>query len=168
MWCYSRRQTRIPALPFCQVRLSARKPSNRAYPKELQTWGDHLRKRRLDLGLLQCEVAEQVDCSASSINHWETNRTQPNISQVPAIIAFLGYAPVDPSEPWFGRLARARQALGLSRMRLAAELGVDESTIKRWEDGRGTPSPRSQQRLAAALHSAQSGNAQLKRHRPHD
>lgn len=37
---------------ICHVTLSAVKPRHRAYPEEINT-GDHLRKRRLDLGLLQ-------------------------------------------------------------------------------------------------------------------
>ncbi len=38
-------------MPFCHVTLRGQKPLSPAYPRELRTLGDHLRKRRLDLGL---------------------------------------------------------------------------------------------------------------------
>jgi transcriptional regulator with XRE-family HTH domain len=76
------------------VRLSTRKPENPACPRELRTLGDHLRKRRLDLGLLQREAAARIGCSVSAVSNWETNRTQPRVTQVPAIVAFLGDAPL--------------------------------------------------------------------------
>src|SRR5712691_8111311 len=50
-------RTGIPALPFCHVRLQAQKPLAAAYPRELWTLGDRVRKRRLDLGLRQKDVA---------------------------------------------------------------------------------------------------------------
>jgi hypothetical protein len=43
-------------LPFCQITLKALKPKGSEYPKELKTFGDHLRKKRLDLRLLRKEV----------------------------------------------------------------------------------------------------------------
>jgi transcriptional regulator with XRE-family HTH domain len=82
------------------VRLRARKPSNPAYPRELRTLGDHLRRRRLDLGLLQREAAARIGCSVSAVNNWERNRTQPKMTLVPAILAFLGYVPLEtPDDP---------------------------------------------------------------------
>ena len=47
-------------MPFCHIQLTARKPPSPAYPRELKTLGDHLRKRRLDLGLLQPDVALEL------------------------------------------------------------------------------------------------------------
>lgn len=148
---YDRGHTSIPALPFCHARLSARKPSLYDFKSEPQTWGDRIRRRRLELGLLQRDAAEQIGCSTSSVTSWERNRAKPKVSEVPRIIRFLGYAPVDASEPWSARLTRARQALGLSRKRLAAPLGVDESTVKRWEDGTGRPSARLEEWLRDLL-----------------
>ena len=72
-----------------------------------------------------------------SVTSWECNRSEPKVSELPGIINFLDYAPIEPTEPWPARLRRARQAVGLSRKRLGGLLGVDESTLKRWEDGNG-------------------------------
>jgi hypothetical protein len=48
------------ALPFCHYQLTGQKPSPLPYPHQLNTLGDHLRTWRLDLGLLQKELAEKL------------------------------------------------------------------------------------------------------------
>jgi len=46
------------------------------------------------------------------------------------------------------RSAKAlRAALGLTQERFAAKVGVTVSTVNRWENGKGTPSPLAQQRI---------------------
>ena len=80
-------------MPFCHFQLTARKPSSLPYPAQLTTLGDHLRKRRLDLGLLQREVAEEIGVTESTIWNWEANRCSPQLRFVPEVVAFLGYDP---------------------------------------------------------------------------
>jgi hypothetical protein len=41
----------MAALPFCHTELRASKPKPSHYPKQLNTLGDHIRTRRLDLRL---------------------------------------------------------------------------------------------------------------------
>jgi len=128
-------------LPFCQVSLKAKKPLPKAYPKELKTLGDHLRKKRLELGLLQKDVAKILGVSQDTIYNWENNRTSPGFRSIPKIIKFLGYIPYDiqglsPGEEF--RLLR--RTLGLSQEKLAKKLGIDPSTLWRWEKGKkGNP-----------------------------
>jgi hypothetical protein len=43
------------------------------YPKSLQTLGDHIWKRRLDLGRLQKDVGAQSNVSTASIWLWESD-----------------------------------------------------------------------------------------------
>jgi transcriptional regulator with XRE-family HTH domain len=86
------------------------------------------RKRRLDLGLLQREVAERLGADEASVVNWECNATLPALHWRPWIIEFLGYAPFDSSWGPGERLRAAREALGLSRWRLAR---------KHWEWMRG-------------------------------
>ena len=63
------------ALPFCHVRLKSPKPHpNSRYPKELNTLGDHLRKRRLDLDLVQKDVNRILGVDKTTITNWENNR----------------------------------------------------------------------------------------------
>jgi len=65
-------------LPFCKVTLRAKKPASNAYPKKLKTLGDHLRKKRLDLKLLQKELAHRLCIDPSTLGRWKKNETQPN------------------------------------------------------------------------------------------
>jgi hypothetical protein len=44
-------------LSFSHITLKGQKPLTKAYPQELKTLGNRLRKKRLDLKLLQEEVA---------------------------------------------------------------------------------------------------------------
>jgi transcriptional regulator with XRE-family HTH domain len=129
----------IPALPFCHVRLSGLKPLPKAYPKRLKTLGDHIRKRRLDLGLLQREVAAQLGVNTASIGNWEINETRPMVHCLPGIIAFLGHNPLPEADDLIGKLKRLRGTLGLTQEKLGQELGIDESTIAGWERGDNTP-----------------------------
>jgi DNA-binding transcriptional regulator YiaG len=127
------------ALPFCHVRLSGPKPQSKAYPKHLKTLGDHIRKRRLDLGLLQKDVAEQLRVETASICNWESNETQPMVHCLPGIIAFLGHNPLPEADDLIGKFKRLRNTLGLTQEQLAQKLRIDESTIAAWERRESTP-----------------------------
>jgi transcriptional regulator with XRE-family HTH domain len=120
-------------LPCCRWRLKGQKPLPAAYPKEINTLGDNIRKRRLDLGLLQRDVAAQIGVNKDTIYNWEMNRTEPEVRFIPKIINFLGYTPYDPG--WsFGEWLRAiRSTLGLSQEQLARSAGLDESTVLKWK-----------------------------------
>src|SRR5713226_8085882 len=80
----------VPALPFCKIRLSAQKPRISSCPATLHTLGDHLRKRRLDLGLLQSAVARELGVAETTVYNWERDRAAPSIRCIPAIVKFLG------------------------------------------------------------------------------
>ena len=86
------------SFPFDNFSFSALKPLNPAYPAKLETVGDHLRKRRLDLGLWQKQVAEQIGVTTCTITNWELNRTEPEIRYYPPIIDFLSYVPFEVGE----------------------------------------------------------------------
>jgi transcriptional regulator with XRE-family HTH domain len=128
-------------LPFCHIRLTASKPLPSAYPKSLKTLGDHLRKKRLDLKLLQKEVAEILGSDTTTVNNWEKNGTYPSLPFLPRIIAFLGYVPLAilPENPG-EKIAVYRRLAGLSQEKLARRLGIDPSTLGRWENGKSQPS----------------------------
>jgi transcriptional regulator with XRE-family HTH domain len=108
-------------------------------PEQLNTLGDHLRRRRLSLKLLQRQVAKQLGVGKTSIYNWETNRTKPGLEHMPAIIRFLGYNPIPPSDGWADRLVQNRTALGLSQKEAAKQMGVDPCTLARWERGEREP-----------------------------
>lgn len=88
-----------------------------------------MRKRRLDLGLLQKDVAAQLRADEGSVWNWEANRTVPALRFLPRIVEFLGYVPFPLNGSLPERLKVYRQALGLSQRRLAETLGVDPGTL---------------------------------------
>jgi transcriptional regulator with XRE-family HTH domain len=123
------------------VALRAKKPDFRPYPKELKSIGDHLRKRRLDLKMLQKELADKFGTTTCTIRNWEKNRSNPSLTFIPKIIQFLDYVPYDTSEQDFGKkIATYRRFLGLRQKDLAQVIGVDPSTIRFWEKGKHRPS----------------------------
>ncbi len=102
--------------------------------------GNHLRKRRLDLGILQKDVAQKIGVNKATITNWELNHNFPKLRYIPVIIEFLGYWPIDTQTENLGqKIVAARSKLGLSQKKLAFRLGVDPSTLRRWEHNIGQP-----------------------------
>ena len=125
----SRRRT--PALPFCHATLTARKPEHLVYPRDPQTWGEHLRRQRILRGLRQQDLAVAQGVSEASIYSWENGRAEPEVRFLPKLIDFLGYCPYTPARPLGERLRVAREAQGFSRKQLARLVRVDEGTLWR-------------------------------------
>lgn len=127
-------------MPFCHFRFKVSKNQyDNRYPKELNTLGDHLRKRRLDLGLLQKEVAEKIGMDKTTYYNWENNRSIPRFQYMPGIIAFLTYCPYFGPKKIFERLVAYRKSRGVSQKVLAQNLGVDPCTLANWESGKRKP-----------------------------
>ena len=114
-----RTHTDMVAVTFPQVELIGQKPSNPAYPEGLLTIGDHIRKRRLDLGLFQKDVAKIIGTSTDSITFWEKGRHHPALSWYPAIIQFLGYVPFEIGETAAEKFLAYRKIRGISRLQAA-------------------------------------------------
>jgi transcriptional regulator with XRE-family HTH domain len=125
----------IPAFPFCQVTLRGPKP-RAGYPEEPSTLGEHLKKRRLDLGLGQKEVAAEFGANFKSYDNWEQEKHEPEFRYWPAIIGFLGYDPVPEPETFGERIRWRRRREGLTRKELAEKLGLDPVTVWAWEAGK--------------------------------
>lgn len=129
------------------MRLSTRKPESPACPQELKTLGDHLRKRRLELGLRQIDVAQQLGVAIQCISNWEHHRSSPKVYLIPRIVEFLGYSPFERPNNFPETLRAHRRAAGLSQERLAELTGIDESSLTKWERGETMPFPATAERL---------------------
>ncbi len=82
-------------MPFCQgvpLSLKALKPKD--YPENPKTLGEHLRKHRRELGLLQREVTEQMGVAVETVINWEKDWTRPVPAQFKPVLDFLGYDPM--------------------------------------------------------------------------
>ena len=119
-------------MPFCSITLTAQKPTK--LPTILNTVGDHIKKRRLELGLYQAQVAGLLGVDESTVTNWEKNRTSPTLRSMPTIIEFLGYDPMpNHSETLGEQLSQYRKSRGISQRRLAQQIGIDPATLSRLE-----------------------------------
>lgn len=129
-------------MPFCYFQLSAKRPLNSAYPKKLVTLGDHIKKRRLDLGLFQKDVAVTIGVDTCTITNWEKGHSEPELRYIPRIIEFLRYGPPLPLPITLGeRIKLYRFLKGISQEQLAREIGIDPTTLSRLERNRGRCQP---------------------------
>ena len=125
-------------LPGCRKTLRAQKPG--VEPAVLRTPGDHVKRRRLEIGLYQRDVAIQLAVSEATVHNWECGKSSPATRTIPRVVEFLGYSPYASGQSLGEQLAAKRRLLGLSRRRLARKIGVDESTLARWEHELRRPS----------------------------
>ena len=61
------------------------------YSENPQTLGEHLKKRRRELGLLQREAAERMGIWTETYAYWENGHSEPVASQFRPVVAFLGF-----------------------------------------------------------------------------
>lgn len=121
-----------------------------------------MRKKRLDLKLLQKEVTQKLGINNTTIYNWENNRASPSLYQIPKIIKFLGYVPHDPSVKTLGeKIATSRRFLGLTQKELARRLGIDPTTLGRWERAKSQPPKKHLKKLNGLFTSLSSGAAGL-------
>jgi len=103
--------------------------------------------------LLQKDVAGILGVDTTTVNNWERKRCGPRLYLIPEIVKFLKYNPF----PTVGNpsiteaIKPYRQTHGLSQKKLAKFLGIDPTTLARWENGRSKPSQRSGGGLAELM-----------------
>ena len=76
---------------------------------ESQTFGEHIRRRRLVLYITQEEAALRLGVNAWTVHNWEVGETKPAIQFIPALVGFLGYDP-EPVDTVDARRSAGRQA----------------------------------------------------------
>ncbi|MEW6108051.1 MAG: helix-turn-helix transcriptional regulator [Nitrospirota bacterium] len=125
---------------YPQYRMTLPRPiiPPKGYPLKPRTLGEHIRKRRLDLGLLQIDVAAEIGVTESTVWNWE-HGTEPELIHIPTVLAFLGYVPWECPDDPLGRLAHFKKVNGLSLRRLGALMGRDHEQLEDWLSGRVKP-----------------------------
>ena len=134
-------------LPFCHLQIQFPRPMLKKYPESPKHIGEHIKKKRLDLGLLQHEAAEEMGVSLWTVINWELGETTPPVWYGPRIIKFLGYDATPEPQNFVGRIWSLRWRLGLKQSELAEELGVSASTVSDWERSRCRPSRKIRQHV---------------------
>ena len=128
-------------MPFCYVTLKGQIPKQLPanYPHVLNTLGDHLQKRRLDLGLQWKQVASLIGTGATNVANWSKGRTGPGTRHWPKVLSFLGYDPRPRHETVGAALKHHRETHGWTQADVAGRLGVSVSVLWRWESGQRHP-----------------------------
>lgn len=117
-----------------------------------KTIGEKLKNRRLQLGLLQKDVAERIGVCEDSVTLWENNRNEPSVGYLPKIINFLGYEPFEiDTSTLGGQIKLYRYQNGLSQADLAKILEINESTVFQYENGRHIPSAKTLIKIRSAF-----------------
>jgi len=139
------------ALPCCKPIVINALRISRHYPKEIITFGDHIRAKRLDMGLEQKDVAKALNATTSTIISWEKNRTKPPYTHYKDICDFLDYCPVEkPATTLPLKLLYIRAYMfGMGHREFAKFTGYSESTILKWETGYSRPSIHSADKLSS-------------------
>ena len=120
-------------MPF--VRVSLKSVISKPYDFEPNSLGEHLKKKRLQIGLFQKDVADLIGVCEATILHWEKSTTEPPIAFLPPILEFLGYDPFPLPMTLSQHLIATRRENGWSIKEAAVAVGVDPSTWGNWERG---------------------------------
>lgn len=123
------------------------------YPSEPQTLGEHIRKKRIDMGFTQEEVASMLGVDTATLRNWEWGRSEPSVRYYPTIIDFLGYIPFELPEgdDILVEIERFRLVNGYTYRELGRMLKVDETQLRMWLKGQHKPTAANRQRLRKRL-----------------
>ena len=154
-------------LPFCDRVVNVPRKDiapvwTRSFPvsKQPQTIGQHLKKKRFELGIRQIEAALRLGVSNRTLSLWETDRVYPAWAFQPRLITYLGYDPFN--DPTLGspkgnetscvaflasdapvtlgqKIKQYRLKMRKTRKQMALELGISVKTLWGWETDRWQP-----------------------------
>lgn len=77
-------------------------PPLEKFTKKPVTLGDHLRRRRIELGLYQKDAAARLGVTASTVWNWENDWSSIALGYMPKVIEFLGHNPIPCPEDLMG------------------------------------------------------------------
>lgn len=111
---------------------------------------EHLKRRRIQLGLSQREAAKVLGVHPLRLLTWEHGQA-PTVRNIAKIVRFLGYTPWPPPATLGEKLRQARWILGLTEQEFARAIGADEWSLWRWSKGVRRPRKATLQRLERCL-----------------
>lgn len=120
-------------MPFVRVCLKSLR--KKPFDFEPQTLGEQIKKKRLQLGLLQNEVGEMLGVTSFTVLNWEKGKTEVPVKSMPDLFRFLGYDPFPKPSSIPEHMIAKRRAMGWSIKKAARCLGVDDGTWGAWERG---------------------------------
>ena len=115
------------------------KPKHFRYPKKIKTVGDEVRAARIDRGLRQWDADDSVGAHRGFCNELEMGYRRNTIYVLHKAYKFLGHIPRTLSlneETGPGKLYAHRISNGYPLSKAASNIGLDKSTISRYEQGK--------------------------------
>lgn len=121
---------------------------------------DNLKRLRIERGLTQQQVGEQLGTSKQAYSYWESGQHTPRFETIKKLANIFGvttekitedYAqPYNESETasFTERLKELRKEKGLSQIEIANYFGTSQPAYQAWESGRRTPAQKSLEKLA--------------------
>ena len=80
---------------------------------------------------------------------WEKSRSTPDLKHVDKVVEFLGFNPFELGDTLGERLASYRCERSMSQKDFARQIGVDPSTLAKWERSERTPAGKYLDRVVA-------------------
>jgi len=134
----------LVTLPFSRLERTVNKLKGKRYTGPLQTIGNHIKRKRTELGLFRKDIAALLNVDITTIANWEHNRVYPHLTCLSNIVKFLGYNPFPfETNTLGGRIKYYRLVSGLSCEQLGTILDVDPSSVYTWEANTVLPNPSS-------------------------
>ncbi len=125
--------------PLPPLNLKHPKPKYYLYPTEIIAVGDEVRTERLNRGMTQWGVDELVSTYRGFFNELEVGNRDNTIYVLHKAYSFLGYIPktLNIDETTLrGQLYAHRIKNGLTLSKIASEVGLDKTTLGRFERGK--------------------------------
>lgn len=74
-----------------KLRIVVKRPKyhSEGYPEKPKTIGERVKKKRMDMGLFQKDVARIIGVSTDTVTYWEKGRVKPSKKNLPRIKQFL-------------------------------------------------------------------------------
>ena len=92
-----------------------------------------------------------IGCDEMSIVNWEKGHRSPRVNHMAGVVEFLGFNPFQNGDTLAHRLVNHRKALGMTQKEFAGQLGIDPSTLARWERGEREPTGRLLDRINGVI-----------------
>jgi DNA-binding XRE family transcriptional regulator len=110
----------------------------KGYPANPKPIGKMIRKRRLDLGLTQKDVAKILGCAKTTVWNWEQGCSEPSINYMGGVVKFLGYNPFEKCNTMAQRLVNHRKAHGITQKSLSGNWESIKAPLRGGNTGRGS------------------------------
>jgi transcriptional regulator with XRE-family HTH domain len=125
----------MPALSFYQRQITVSRPTHKTI--KISEFGGAIKKRRIELGWLQRDLADALGTCIETVIGWEKHGRAPMARHLPFLIKWLGFDPSPPNLTLGGAVRDRRRSMGMTQESLGNLLSLDPATIATVERNKG-------------------------------